>query len=226
MNNDTLKSIIANDFDKEKNYKRIMNRLNNKKHYKYALVPVFIVLIVFVSLHTGKNNVVDTYLNTNHESKDIININIINNLAFTSNESSLDAISKEDIMIPYFKELSSIVLPEDFDSKENYRVIYTRSDVKTNNYDVINNYEINYKNSRNDRNIVLSISKDHEILRNSELKDIQNAKKSIINNNEVTIIKYGDLYKVVFKYNNINYDIEAYEVEEKELIDLLNSIIV
>ena len=202
---------------------------------KYILAPVCTVVIAIggVILYNDKSNnngaipikerqnVVDFEYPKEEKMSTTININKVNIMVM----ADLDAQEKvlNGINIPYFEYMSGLEIPGDFDNKENYKAIYVRSNKKTDNYDVLNNYEFTYKNTSNNRKITIAFSEKYTPLRDYEISGADKISK--IGDTELVISQYHNIYIAKFSYKNINFDIETTDITESELISLLESII-
>lgn len=200
----------------------------NTNNLKYVLVPVCIFVLTIVGYKGLKNNNFKNNIRNSHIENGIeegltkiININKAEDLAISSLDADMKIVN--NVMIPYFEFLAGLAIPEDFDNKEDMRAIYTRSGVNPNNYDTLNNYEFHYRNTLNNREIILSFSDKYEPLRGYYIEN--KGKASKIGNIELIITQYKDMYIVKFKAKDINFDIETTDITEQELIALLESVI-
>lgn len=243
-NKDRMKKTIIKDFDKRNNYETIINKIednhDNKKYLKFVLVPM--ILLVFVSVlvlnnhdnnlnRTFKdgNNVNTTSIGQDGDDYDGININqsadiIINELKEYKVKQDGSSNYLNNINIPYFDVLKDIKIPEDFDVLADGRGVCISKNNKDKDYGKINNYEFWFMNSKNNRRIVIAISDKNIPYRDFQIND-SNAKKSIVNGVEVKIFKNENTYVSMFNYKGYNIDIETSEINEKEHISLLSSII-
>ena len=91
-NKENMKKIIKNNYDKEKNYAAIVEKIESKNKktnlYKYSAIPVCMILVISLVciFNTNKNNLkskdeenVNTNHFTNYSSDNNIIINDINN---------------------------------------------------------------------------------------------------------------------------------------------------
>ena len=117
----------------------------------------------------------------------------------------------------------NINISDEYNSFKIYEV-YVKEDTE---FTKLNNYVISYKVNKKDKEfkeIEIAFSKENEIVSNYVF-DSSNVKLVKINN--VNIKKYmsDNTYMVKFRYDNINFNIKTFNVKEKELINLLKSII-
>lgn len=211
-----------------KSYKERMIGMSNLK-LKYVLAPVCMVLIAVVGyvgfLNTNNNlnnNPITDFRGGKEESlATTININKIDNMIM----ADLDAQEKllNGVNIPYIGYMIGLEIPSDFDNKENYKAIYVRSDRNVEKYDILNNYEFTYRNTSNNRKIIIAFSEKYVPLRDYEILDADKISK--IGDVELIISQYKNMYIVKFTHKGINFDIETNDITESELISLLESII-
>lgn len=211
-----------------KSYKERMIGMSNLK-LKYVLAPVCMVLIAvvgyvgFLNTNNNLNNNPITDLRGGKEESlaTTININKIDNMIM----ADLDAQEKllNGVNIPYIGYMIGLEIPSDFDNKENYKAIYVRSDRNVEKYDILNNYEFTYRNTSNNRKIIIAFSEKYVPLRDYEILDADKISK--IGDVELIISQYKNMYIVKFTHKGINFDIETNDITESELISLLESII-
>ena len=214
----------------KESFKERMIRMKNIK-LKYVLAPVSMMIIAvigyagFLNINKNINNkpITDLAGQVKEESlATIININRIDDIGMMQLDADVKIIN--NINIPYFEFLSNIEIPEDFDNKENYRAIYTRSNKDGDNYDILHNYQFEYCNTSNNRMILISFSDKYVPLRDYFISDSNKISK--IGDTELKISQYNDMYIVTFTHNGINFDIETIDITQEELISLLESIII
>ena len=211
-----------------KSYKERMIGMSNLK-LKYVLAPICMVLIAVVGyvgfLNTNNNlnnNPITDFRGGKEESlATTININKIDNMIM----ADLDAQEKllNGVNMPYIGYMIGLEIPSDFDNKENYKAIYVRSDRNVEKYDILNNYEFTYRNTSNNRKIIIAFSEKYVPLRDYEILDADKISK--IGDVELIISQYKIMYIVKFTHKGINFDIETNDITESELISLLESII-
>lgn len=233
-NKKTFKKLYSKKINKNCNYETIIDYIerNNMKRKNnlsiLTLVPTCLIAIVCAFLVFDKNDNNITLKPNNSMTNGGKNHQFsINNI-----ETSKNGVTKFDAdikianyyMIPYFDFLSNLNIPNDFDNKEDFRAIYVKSNKYSDNYDVLNNYELWLRNTTNNRKIIIAFSNEHEPLRDYFFND-KGGKISKINDFELKIYKYENSYMTTFTYNNINFDIETNDISEQEFIDLLISII-
>ena len=234
-NKENMKKIIKNNYDKEKNYAAIVEKIESKNKktnlYKYSAIPVCMILVISLVciFNTNKNNLkskdeenVNTNHFTNYSSDNNIIINDINNELEETYD--MDFKIQNGVYIPYFEVLSNLNIPSDFDNKEDMRTLWTKSNPNSNNYDILNNYELHLRNTKNNREFIISFSDKYKKARCVNPFDVD-LPKSTINGVELPIVKGSNYYVSAFSYNGYNFDIEGIDVTEEEFINLLESLI-
>ena len=241
-NKEKMKRIIEKDYDKNSNYNKIINKIENspnkKTYFKYAVVPIILVIALSILLNkqsdskvrsfkdensvdvstTQKNidyNGLETYVN-----KSII-VNELKNYQL-KDDNSINYLN--NINIPYFEALKDIKIPDDFNILADGHGVCVSKDIKDKDYGKINNYELWYKNSKNKRRIIIALSDKNMPYRDFRINR-KNINKTVINGIEVEIYKYKNMYISIFSYNGYNFDIESCDIMEEEYTKLLYSII-
>lgn len=190
---------------------------------RYILVPAF-SLILILALVIGLNR--NTFNNEITEIDGIkaeIKINKLNDMAMSSLDADIKTVEVEEIP-EKFDILKTIKTPEGFNSESIYAV-YVRENIQTEEYNILNNYVIDYRtNESAEKSITISFSDTYEPLRDYFI-DKENSKVSNINDIELVIYNYEKMYITKFEYNGIKFDIETSGISEEEFIDLLLSII-
>ena len=243
-NRENMKKNIKKDFDKEKNYKEIVSQMDKKKiviNYKYAFIPMILIIAISIILFNKQSgNKVRTFkddskvnnsVNQNNNAYDGLNVytsssaNIIVNELKDFKLKNYDSTNYiNNINIPYFEILNDIKIPYDFDISADGRGVCISKDKKDKDYGKINNYELWYKNSKNNRKIIIALS-DKNIPYRDFMIDRKNSNKTIINGVEVEIYKHKNMYVSIFSYKGYNFDIESCDIIEEEYIRLLYSLI-
>lgn len=243
-----LKRMFDEKFDINKMHDEILDKVKEREKYninknlKYC-IPIFLVALIFGLISIGKNDTKKFITNESKNDFDTIYINNINDIGTLKYDADIKTINYIDTL--QFGTLENLDIPKDINNST-YSAVYVKSvnnrdeftennDSNTydkphnncsdssNNYDKLNNYTFNYQNSSNDRNILISFSNTNKPLRDYHFEKI--GKQSKINNIDLTIYKYENLYMTEFIYQNVNYDIETRNISEEELINLLKSII-
>ncbi len=236
-NQEKLKKALTNDFDKEKNYNEIIKKIEKEEKmkiknnlWKWSLVPICLIIVIggllFIKFKNNNHNLTNSntpYIDKQNNVK--LNINNIDKLGATRLDADIKEISTNDINIVWPEILKDgITIPEDLD-KYKASAIYTRKDM-TSEYDILNCYVYDYykENDNAYKNIRLAFSDTNKPIRDYRFSD-EGSKETIINDVKLKIYKYEDIYFTEFKYQEYNFDIEAQNISEQELSNLLISII-
>lgn len=219
-----LKKVIDKDFDKEKNYNNIQNKLNNNNKYiKYSLSFVCLIFVLFTMFIINKNNTLTMHKEAIiEEIEPKTNINTYSTSDYDVNTTNNS--NHNNVCIPYFEVLNNLSIPSDFDIKYEGRARVKILDKNDKDYGKINNYEFVFKNSKNSRNIVISISDKNEPINNIKI-NLNKSSKSIINNVELIIYKDKNIFVCKFKYKEYNFLIETTDITQDEFNNLLESLI-
>ena len=228
MNN--LKYTIQKNFDKEKNYNIILSKIERRDNMKvklsYVLASSFVaiaLLVGIVAYNVPKN---DNEIVTPPTVQGVLEINI--NKAKMQSMAKLDADIQEAVVdkeinksFPFVqKELNA---PKDLKNYGVNRVLMTRKDLSDKDYSVAHDYIWDYSNEAQDRTIRIAFSKVGKPLRDYHLSSEEKISK--IENTDVIITQYEKLYLAEFKLNDVYFDIETAGITQKELVDLLVSLI-
>ena len=245
MNNkEKIIKAIDKDLNKNNNLDIINKKINKSYKFnnilKYAFVPSFLVIITFVfSINNNKeksfeenrnNTIINTSQNTFNNEVDIEKGDEFDSLPesdYSAEEELCKTVKyveiKEISDYDFYKKLN---ISDEYNSFVIYEV-YTKENEKDTKFSKLNNYIISYKVKKKDvefKEIEISFSKENEIVLNY---DFDNSNVKLVKINNVNIKKYmsDNTYMVKFRYDNINFNIKTFNVKEKELINLLKSII-
>lgn len=230
-----LKDIMQKEFDKDKNYEAILSKISSqesrkeKMHMKYLLIPACAVIAMF-----------GIFLNPNivqHENppimivdgEDKIELNIVkidDNVAQTQLDVDVKIIEMNEVPEEFEFITKNKVLNE-LGLKNNY-CLYTRENLKTDEYNILHDYVFEYSNKENTKNITVAFSKEGKPLRDyffMEKADNKDDKLSKINDLELKISQYKNMYIIEFSFNDINFDIETNGLTQDELVEFLKSIV-
>lgn len=158
----------------------------------------------------------------------ILELNI--NKAEYQSMMTLDADIKEantELNSEFEKDFSfvkkDINAPKDLRDYGVNKVVMTRKDFSDKDYSIAHDYIWDYSNEAENRTIRIAFSKIGKPLRDYYLSSEEKISK--IENTDVIITQYEDLYLAEFKLNDVYFDIETAGITQKELVDLLVSII-
>lgn len=236
MKNNELKEKIRKNIKEEIAISNIRKefgmKTNQNKRIIYIVSSVCAVLILTIGILFGTGNLKinqDNFLigkekNVNGDEeankKIELNINKLKEMAMTSLDADVKTITMESLP-EKFQFMKTITLPAEYQLDSSYNV-YIRSDRDVAKYDVLHDYVFNYrKDSIN--NIIIAFSELEQPIRDYYIDE--GNKVSKIGNTELIISKCNQMYIVTFKYNGVYFDIETTGITEKELIEMLQSII-
>lgn len=233
-NKEKLKNVMEQDINPKSYYNEIIKKIEKgeemkkKNLWKCTLVPICLLAIISGVLLINNNKELKSNIyKSNIETKDNINLYINDVSKMTQGALKIDAdvkIINNNINIPYFEEIGNIVVPKDFDNNHDAHAIYVKPDRNSDEYNTLQSYVFNYSNTKNDRHIRVAFSKENKPIRDYYFSE-EGRKISKINNIELKIFKYNEIYFTEFNYKGINFDIETNSITEQELTDLLLSII-
>lgn len=235
-NKKIFKEMYSKEFDKEENYKKILEKMEERKKvnkvFKYAVAPVLALVLVIGGVFMIQNNSFNNFQNGRVEEQDNqpgdkIVINQRSNQDMSGSvkiDARIDADSedvKEESIVNKFN-LQNLKVPERYTFESSY-ALYIREGKETHNYNILHDYVLNYESDER-YHINISISLVGSPIRDYRF-DNTNDRESTINGTKLLISKYSNSYLVTYKKDNINYDIETSGITEEELITLLKSII-
>lgn len=221
FNRKDFKKIFDEEFDSKKIKKQILIKYENKngnmlKMLRYAVIVIVLIMAsVFVY---NKSLVFSNGGNASNGDNSKILVNEINKAGV----NKIDADIKTQSIEKTDSYLGNAWVPEDLNKFNGYSV-YTRG-IGKREYDNLNCYVYYFSSESDERNIRVAFSNKDKPIRDYGF-DSDNALKSTINDSELFIYKYENIYFVEFNYNNVNYDIETNGINIVELEMFLKSII-
>lgn len=225
MNNKLIKEMFERELDSEKMKKKVLLSYEMKRENKFRVLKYVVPACVFVLL-CGV-----LFLNSNslfrddkkQEYYDDIVINKIGELGAYRIDADIKVLPSNGFNIPWLDFLKDgIELPKDLNKVDVYS-IYTRKD-KVSSYDIFNSYVYDYYKDDGLRNIRIAFSSDNRPIRDYYFSE-EGSVKSLINDCELVIYRYEEVYFTNFKYKDYYFDIETSNVSIDELSLLLKSII-
>lgn len=225
-NKKLFKKLYFKKINKEDNYKAILKSIERKEMKKikwnWAFIPTCLIIVFIGIILFNKNN------------SDIKEIKYSNDIIINSLEKIQNSIADIDAKFEE-KNLEELMLKFDFIKNINitsessrFGELYVRNNINDGNYSELYGYNLIYTLDENiNKTIDIFFSKTREKRLSCLLTefDLNKLKDSNINNTNVKIIKTEKWYMAKFEYNNLYFDIEAYNLTEKEFIELLESII-
>ena len=241
MINRALKDYTEEKFNKDKNYEKILQKIDTKKINHNTILKYSITTICLVFVITLGAKINSKYFMTKRTEEipnqaeiaqdDIIKIN---NTAIQLEALDIDAKFVEKDLKKEFDFMKNIYIPDY--CMENYRQgeIYVRENIEDDAYSKLYQYSVSYYTSggeyKEDSGINIEFSKN-EIL-HCLYYDMEEVEESIINKVPVKIFAYkkqNDESKIggyaSFKYNNYNFDVEVNMITLDDFIKVIKSII-
>lgn len=199
-----------------------------KVKLSYVLASSFIaiaLLVGVVAYNMPENNNENVMPPT---VQGILELNI--NKAEYQSMMTLDADIKEantELNSEFEKDFSfvkkDINAPKDLRDYGVNKVVMTRKDFSDKDYSIAHDYIWDYSNEAENRTIRIAFSKIGKPLRDYYLSSEEKISK--IENTDVIITQYEKLYLAEFKLNDVYFDIETAGITQKELVNLLVSLI-
>lgn len=232
-NKSKLVKAINKDFDKNNNYCSILEKIDDtsRHHFrlKYALpiASVIILLLVITSSKSTNNFNTTKYNKDNYVTinKDIIVLNPSVNKDTTYSDKHINSNKNNGQYIPYFNFEDNLKLPEDIDNK-NYKEVLSKGSTLQDNTKEKNDkfYRFHYFNTKNKRHIVIAFHKNNENM-DATPSSNKDDKISRINGVDMYIYNYENKYIARFEYDELSFNVTSTDLNEKEFIDLLKSIV-
>ena len=241
MINRALKDYTEEKFDKDKNYEKILQKVDNKKiNYntilKYSITTICLVFVITVGAKINSKYFMTKRTEEIPNQAEIAQDDIIkiNNTAIQLEALDIDAKFVEKDLKKEFDFMKNIYIPDY--CMENYRQgeIYVRENIEDDAYSKLYQYSVSYYTSggeyKEDSGINIEFSKN-EIL-HCLYYDMEEVEESLINNVPVKIFAHEekqDKSKIggyaSFKYNGYNFDIEVNMITLEDFIKVIRSII-
>lgn len=234
-NKEKLKQAIEQDMNSKDYYNGIMGKIekgeNMKKKingiWKLSFAPICLIVLISGVILLNKGHETETLLNNklyvDEKNNVILNINEINDkVGMARVDADVKIVTNNDINFPLPYKDGLVNIPKDLNKTYKY-IFYFRENKESQEYNVLGNYELIYSND-NDRSINVKYSKDNKPVRDYYFSD-EGSKITTINDVELKIYKYENIYFTEFNFDDYNFDIETSNITEQELSNLLLSII-
>lgn len=234
-NKEKLKQAIEQDMNSKDYYNGIINKIekgeNMKKKingiWKLSFAPICLIVLISGVILLNKGHETETLLNNklyvDEKNNVILNINEINDkVGMARVDADVKIVTNNDINFPLPYKDGLVNIPKDLNKTYKY-IFYFRENKESQEYNVLGNYELIYSND-NDRSINVKYSKDNKPVRDYYFSD-EGSKITTINDVELKIYKYENIYFTEFNFDDYNFDIETSNITEQELSNLLLSII-
>lgn len=246
-NKEKLNKAIERDINKNKYYNNIRKRIDKKFNTKYGfakwyLVPIcLVVLISIITLNIGginkelKTNNNYIKINTLPSSSKITGSDIDLSYGYNENGNIIDVLGS-DIELNYAKLineqpfLKNMKVPKEFINHH-----FVRQYDYSGKFTGYNLYYWNYtietdcdKDNFIYKTIEMHFSEDLDFNFDENLKkDLLKLKYSSINNTKVAVWQSPDqeYYYVLFKYNDLYFEMRTLRVSKEDLLNILSSLI-
>lgn len=231
-NKEKLKKAMEQDLNPQNYYHEIIEKLEKgeqmkkKKKWKWALVPICLVMIIcgglFLNDQKENKNSLENKSYIDKENNITLNINDLTNdtVGMPKLDADIKTITGNDINFPL--PYLSVDIPNDLNRNDKY-IVYTKNTKDSDEYNILNNYEIEYSKGK-DRTIKVAYSKEYQPIRDYYFSK-EGSKATTINGVEFIIYQYEDSFFTEFTYNGYNFDIETSKITEQELSTFLLSIL-
>lgn len=233
MENNELKEKIRKNIKEEIAISNIRKefgmKTNKNKKLVYAISSICAVFILGIGIFIGTSKLNNNIFQDNSleigktEDKCLnieLNINILKDMSMTSLDADTKTIELEQLS-EEFMFMKNLLIPEEYEFENSYTV-YIRGQKEIAEYNKLHDYILNYK--KDDlNNIKIAFSKIEPPIRDYFIQG--GDKISKIGNVELKISRWKEMYITTFEYKDIYFDIETTGITEKQLVDLLVSII-
>jgi len=223
----TIKKVFEDEFNIETMRNQILLRENRKELRKMSKFLKYVLPVCFLTIFCSVLMLHNTMSSFKEENKNTIHINKIDILGSTKIDARMDARIEKSLLdcqdITFISILKDgIRVPDDLNQFQEYE-IYTKK-AKTSEYTILNCYVYNYSNSDSKRDIRIAFSNTNHPVRDYRFSE-ESRERSIINNYELFIYQYEDIYFAEFTYKDYYFDIETQGITIQELTALLESVI-
>ena len=237
MENNELKEKIRKNIKEEIAISNIRKEFGMKtgktKKLVYTISSICAVFILGICIFIGTSKLNNNIFQNNNlqigETEDNcldieLNINKLENKAISSIKADADVrveTIKLEQLSKQFMFIKSLIIPEEYKFENSYTV-YIRGQKEIAEYNKVHDYILNYR--KDDlNNIKIAFSEVEQPIRDYLIEGED--KISTINNVELKISQWKEMYIATFEYKDIYFDVETTGITEKQLVDLLVSII-
>lgn len=205
-----LRKVISADFNEDKNLYEVNKKIekNNKLKVIYVYSALLIIFFSLMTFNISSSSLIKI------SSKDNIYVNVTD---IGSNTHDID-FRLERVSLSKLPSQYNILNKTHFDeNKLSVYKIYASSLNDSDKYNELLGYEYIYES------MSIFVSSNYETNpRNIEII-MSNLRKSNINNLDLIICEYNELYRAIFKLNDIYFDLEIKD-EKEELIKIVKNI--
>ncbi len=233
------KKVIRETFDREFGanivHSEIVSKIKRKENHQImksilTLTSIVLISALLVILLLGNNSISQKYDET--KIYDVIKINKLNlddvKISLNDVDGRMDDKNSENILLKY-PFINQLKIPKDMLQNVKISEFYASNNKASYLYNELIGYYISYlkeddTNQQNNRLVNIFFSKTNKKMARCFPINEENLEKSSINNNEIIIINENYGYIVLFKYNDIYFDIEVENINIDELLDIVKSI--
>lgn len=230
------KKVIRETFDREFGinvvHNEIISKIKRKENHQtmkliLALTSIILIATLSVTLLLGNNNISKKYDET--KVHDIIKINKLKlddaKIRLNDVDGRIDDKNSEEILLEY-PFINKLKIPKDMLQNVKISEVYASNNKNSDLYNKLIGYYTSYSKEDSNKLINIFFSKTNKKMARCFPINEENLKKSSVNNNEIIIIDENYGYIVLFKYNDIYFDIEAENINIDELLEIVKSIMI
>lgn len=230
------KKVIMETFDREFGinvvHNEIVSKIKRKENHQtmkliLTLTSIILIATLSVILLLGNNNISKKYDKT--KVQDVIKINKLKlddaKISLNDVDGRMDDKNSEEILLEY-PFINKLKIPKDMLQNVKISEVYASNNKNSDLYNKLIGYYTSYLKEDSNKLINIFFSKTNKKIARCFPINEENLKKSSVNNNEIIIIDENYGYIVLFKYNDIYFDIEAENINIDELLEIVKSIMI
>ena len=192
-----------------------------------TLTSIILIATLSVILLLGNNNISKKYDKT--KVQDVIKINKLKlddaKISLNDVDGRMDDKNSEEILLEY-PFINKLKIPKDMLQNVKISEVYASNNKNSDLYNKLIGYYTSYLKEDSNKLINIFFSKTNKKIARCFPIIEENLEKSSVNNNEIIIIDENYGYIILFKYNDIYFDIEAENINIDELLDIVKSIMI
>lgn len=229
------KKVIMETFDREFGinvvHNEIVSKIKRKENHQtmkliLTLTSIILIATLSVILLLGNNNISKKYDET--KVHDVIKINKLKlddaKIRLNDVDGRMDDKNSEEILLEY--QFINKLISKDMLQNVKISEVYASNNKNSDLYNKLIGYYTSYLKEDSNKLINIFFSKTNKKIARCFPINEENLKKSSVNNNEIIIIDENYGYIVLFKYNDIYFDIEAENINIDELLEIVKSIMI
>lgn len=229
------KKVIRETFDREFGinvvHNEIVSKIKRKENHQtmkliLTLTSIILIATLSVILLLGNNNISKKYDET--KVHDVIKINKLKlddaKIRLNDVDGRMDDKNSEEILLEY--QFINKLISKDMLQNVKISEVYASNNKNSDLYNKLIGYYTSYLKEDSNKLINIFFSKTNKKIARCFPIIEENLEKSSVNNNEIIIIDENYGYIVLFKYNDIYFDIEAENINIDELLEIVKSIMI